>query len=400
MNKPSLLVLTSTFPRWRNDGEPAFILDLCRQLVASYQVTVIAPHFDGAAREEVMQGVSIRRFRYSWPAKTQVLAYRGGILANLRTHPASWLLLPFFFFFQWLAVVQAVRRGSFSAIHAHWIIPQGVVACAARVFLGERCPPYVVTAHGSDLNGLPGPVFRCLKKWVLTRAAAITVVSQSLQRQVLSLGEGIGPTVVLPMTIDTLTRFTPSDILRDDEHVLFVGRLVDSKGCDVLIRALSILKEEFPRLYLTVVGAGPCLSWLKALVASLKLSDRVEFVGHQPTEMLPDFYRRATLFVAPSLQEGFGLTLAEALACECPVVASDLPAFREWLSADAVSFVPPGDAIQAAKAIATLLPDRMRREAMGRMGRELVTELFDPRELVQKHVEVINRVMTLQESHG
>lgn len=400
MNKPALLVLTSTFPRWQNDGEPAFIFDQCRQLTTRYRVTVLAPHCEGAAREEMMDGVNVLRFRYGWPEKAQVLAYQGGIMANLRRRPQSLLLIPFFFIFQLRAVVNLVRRDTFAAIHAHWVVPQGVVAWMASCVLGRCCPPYVLTAHGSDLNGLHGPLFRWLKARVLIQAAAVTVVSDSLRKQALGLGAEVRKTQVLPMAVDVLSRFVPNHSARDEDHLLFVGRLVGGKGCDVLIQALAMLAGEFPQLRLTIVGAGPCQNELSALVATLHLESRVKFVGHQPSECLPSFYRKVTLFVAPSLQEGFGLTVVEALACECPVVVSDLPVFREWLPSSVVAFVPPGDIGGTAKEISALLSDSAQRKKMGQKGRELVTQLFDTRVLTRKYVDVIDRVISSQVPHG
>ena len=74
--KLRLLVLTSTFPRWHGDHEPAFVFDLARRLTDRFEVTVLAPHAPGALAEEYMDDVRVHRFRYA-PERLELLAYEG-----------------------------------------------------------------------------------------------------------------------------------------------------------------------------------------------------------------------------------------------------------------------------------------------------------------------------------
>ena len=78
-----VLVLTSTFPRWRGDREPPFVFELCRRLAASHELLVLAPHCPGAATEErLAERLTVCRFRYA-PERLESLAYEGGILEDL-----------------------------------------------------------------------------------------------------------------------------------------------------------------------------------------------------------------------------------------------------------------------------------------------------------------------------
>ncbi|MGI9262428.1 MAG: glycosyltransferase family 4 protein, partial [Woeseiaceae bacterium] len=123
-----LLVLTSTYPRWSGDTEPRFVEYLSQELAKSYEVVVLAPHCDGAARRETLskdgRSISVHRFRYFIPT-LQSLAYEGGILSRIRRNPFRILLVPFFIAAQLYAISVLHRRYRFDAIHAHWIIPQG-----------------------------------------------------------------------------------------------------------------------------------------------------------------------------------------------------------------------------------------------------------------------------------
>jgi hypothetical protein len=80
----SILILTSTYPRWQGDTEPAFAHFLRQQLTGKYRVIVLAPHHPGSLGKETVGGVPIYRFRYFFPF-AENLAYDGGIIANLKT---------------------------------------------------------------------------------------------------------------------------------------------------------------------------------------------------------------------------------------------------------------------------------------------------------------------------
>ena len=89
-----LLVVATTYPRWRDDAEPGFVHELCRRLVRrGFDVTVVCPHAAGAAPRERRDGVQVVRCRYA-PERWEVLVNSGGILGNLRRRPVAWLLLP------------------------------------------------------------------------------------------------------------------------------------------------------------------------------------------------------------------------------------------------------------------------------------------------------------------
>ena len=153
----SILVLTSTFPRWKGDVEPPFVHELARRLTDSFDVHVLAPHAPGSKRREILDGVHVHRFRYA-PSVLERLAYQGGILANLKKSPLLFGLVPFFLAAQLLAAIHLLMRQPIQVIHAHWIFPQGMVALLARA-LSRSKAKVLCTSHGGDLYGLKGAVF-------------------------------------------------------------------------------------------------------------------------------------------------------------------------------------------------------------------------------------------------
>jgi len=154
-------------------------------------------------------------------------------------------------------------------------------------------------------------------------------------------------------------------------QIVFVGRLGRDKGGFVLLRAIAALRQAGRQLRLVVAGEGQAREALGRLAATLRLADDVEFVGWQDRAGLRDLYRSATCCVFPSLREGFGLALVEALACGAPVLASNLPAFRYIDDGvGAIRFVEPGDDNTLVRELADVLDSPEVRLHMSKLARE------------------------------
>lgn len=384
-DRPRLLVIASTFPRWGGDKEPRFVESLSYELAESFDVVVLAPHCRGAARREVFSNgrkeIEVRRYRYCLTV-FETLAYNGGMLSRVRSNPFRLLLLPLFLLAQLIAATRLQREFKFDAIHAHWIIPQGLVAAAMRA-CSRRTPPILVTSHGGDLYALRGKVLERLKRWVLGRADAVTVVSGAMREYCGERGFAPGRITVQSMGVDLDTTFTPgsADVARDG--LVFVGRLVEKKGVSHLIEAMSILGSRHPDLHLNIVGDGPLLQSLTDLAESSGVADKVHFVGSVLNEEVPNYLRAASIAVMPSVvaasgdQEGLGLVAVEALGCGCAVVASDLPAVRDTIiDGETGLMAQPANAVDIAEKIAQLVDDDALRRSLAESGRRYALGRF------------------------
>ena len=135
--------------------------------------------------------------------------------------------------------------------------------------------------------------------------------------------------------------------------VLFVSSLWPYKNCDGLLRAFAQARPDLDGRRLVVVGPGrdtEYVAQLHALADELGIADDVTWVGGVPLEETVDFYRAADVFVYPSHNETFGLTILEAMACGCPVVTSDRSAMPET-AGGAAFLADPDDPASIARAI-------------------------------------------------
>ncbi len=369
---PVLLVLTSTYPRWHGDPEPGFVHELAKRLTGRFQVIVLGPHAAGVKAREAFEGVEVVRYRYA-PERWETLVNDGGIVTNLRRHRWKVLLVPGFVLLQGWHAWRLCRARKVDVIHAHWLLPQGLIAVILQAMCRRRIP-FLCTSHGADLYALRGRWVDRLKRTVVSRSAASTVVSRSMLGTLSGIGGNAEKLSVQPMGVDLSGRFVPSDQReRADSEILFVGRLVEKKGLRHLVAAMPTVLSKVPGARLTIVGFGPEEPALRKQVSKLGLEGQVEFHGAIPQERLPDYYRRATLFVAPFVEaqdgdrEGLGLVTVEAVACGCPVIIGAVPAVFDVVdpAMDSAMLVPPGDEPALAQTIVQCLlaPDEARRAA-------------------------------------
>jgi glycosyltransferase involved in cell wall biosynthesis len=119
-------------------------------------------------------------------------------------------------------------------------------------------------------------------------------------------------------------------------------------------------------------------------------SHQVIEVGFIPDAQMPTYYSLADVYVSPSLLEGFGLPLAESLACETPVVAADAGAAAEVIGPGGL-LVPPADPAALAQAVSSLLGDQDRRRGMGLRGREHIEREFGSALMLEKLLQAYER---------
>jgi glycosyltransferase involved in cell wall biosynthesis len=379
--RPQLLVLASTYPRWNGDPEPGFVHELCRRLSERFNVIALVPDAPQADPCGSMDGVEVIRYRYA-PRRWQTLVNNGGIAQNLRRFPWKWLLVPGFMLAQYFAARRLLARRPIDVIHAHWLIPQGLIALLLRA---KARKPYVVTSHGGDLFGLQHRMAVRLMQRIGASSCAMTVVSTAMQAEAMRLGLHSPRLEVLPMGVDLSSRFVSNGAIpRSANELLFVGRLVPKKGLTYLLNALPRIITRYPNAILKIVGFGPEEAALRSQSAKLGLEHAVHFLGALPQAELPILYQRAAVFVAPFVrdesgdQEGLPVALMEAIGCGCPVVVGKLAGIQDLLGSASEEFcVSPSDVPGLATSIIRALDNPGRAAEMVARIRHRVLPIVD-----------------------
>lgn len=268
------------------------------------------------------------------------------------------------------------RRIAPDLVHGHYITSNGLWAAACGVH------PLVLTAWGSDLLLTPreSGVKHALTRWILRRADLLTGDSADLIDAMHAYGVS-APCHLISWGADT-ERFQPPATPRDGSAFTLASlrQWLPNYRIDVILRALALLREREPqaRLRLLLLGGGALEPALRAQAAALGLrppgAATVEFVGRVDDAGLVRALQAADVSITVPASDATSVALLESLACGCAVVASDLPANREWVDADGGLLVPPGNAAALADALQGLLRDRARTAAMGRHNRQLALQ--------------------------
>lgn len=262
-----------------------------------------------------------------------------------------------------------------------------VLFCPVNVVPLAGLVPSVVTVHDVAFLAYPA-AFHASKRRYLSlmtrlsvhRARRVIAVSAHTKGDLVRrFGVAPGKVAVIPEAMDR--RFRPANDADapaqfkaahhlPERYILFVGTLEPRKNLRRLIEAFAQIVRHEADVALVVVGASGWLtSDLAPLVHRHGLTDRVVFTGYVVDEELPRWYQAATLFCYPSLYEGFGLPVLEAMACGAPVVTSNTSSIPE-VAGDAAVLVDPTDVAALADALQALLADAPRRAEMRRAGIE------------------------------
>lgn len=384
-----ILVVTTAFPRWPGDGHGSFIWEAVRAVAQQgVQMSVIATHSPGAATHERIEGVEIWRPRYWWPERMEVLRKEAaGLPVIWRKYPLARLQIVPFAAIYTLATARMVR--SADLIHAHWTIPAANALLARALY--RR--PLLVTVHGSDIDLVTAnPAGAWLTRRVLRRCDRVMAVSRHLAGATAALGVPAGRINVIPDGVDS-GLFAPAAPEGRAPLLVFAGSLVPRKGVTYLLQAMPPILRAFPDYRLVIVGDGSQRAELERQAQNLALGQGVTFTGALSQSDVRQWMQRARLLVLPSIEEGLGVVLLEALACGTPVVASRVGGIPDIVTPAVGRLVAPGDPGQLAEAVCALLGDPPAWAEMSGRARERVVAEYDWERIAGRHIALYRSML-------
>lgn len=354
---------------------------------------VLTVSVEGPAGADVALGT--RRTRSVWVAR-RVLSLarrRPGPVARALARPHLTLGLRL----KVLAAAEEARRRGVDTVHAHFAYRNADAAEIIGIALGTG---HSVTVHAHDIFVENSRLGRRLD------AARVVVTVCEYNRAYIARHH---PAATAKMTvIPCSTRVEAGPGRPPVENavpvVLSVGRLVEKKGFDDLIKAMAV---EAPAAQLVIIGDGPLRSDLEALAARLGVADQVTFLGSLDHQATLDWFRRADIFVlackvaADGDRDSMPVVTKEAMAAGLPVISTDEVGVPEMVDDGKTGLlVPPSSPARLAEALALLLADPRRRREMGDAGRRLVAERFDIRDQAVAVAAAIGPAATASGAEG
>jgi phosphatidyl-myo-inositol alpha-mannosyltransferase len=300
------------------------------------------------------------------PIGRSVIVPANGTLPNIILSPRS--------FFR---IRDVLRREQFDVVHLHE--PMTPTPCVAT--LAVCTAPMVGTFHANgDLGWMryAKPAWGFLADRLDHRIAVSERARESAQRWLPGEYEIVPNGVLIPAQADPAGR---------EHRVVFAGRHENRKGLHILLQAWPEIRRRTGAT-LHVCGADPLR--VRLLMTRLRVpEDGIEVLGFLPQEQFTGELLAAKALIAPSLGgESFGIVLTRALACATPVVASDIPGYRDVMTPETGLAFPPGDIGLLTDAVESMLADEPRRQAMGAAGRALAEDRYAWGALAQRLVGI------------
>jgi glycosyltransferase involved in cell wall biosynthesis len=363
----------------RTGGGPVHVKELSKSLANEYDCRI---------------DVYTRSLSKDGEAYTETTEFADGAVTVYRLGPCTDYWNPVGRATSLVSALPALYRNDYDVIHGHTFLP------ALPTQMGARATgtPNVFTVHGTALNagvGRDTSALGALKRRVERRFILNFdydhVVSVN-QEHVPMLEESHDAVSCIPNGVD-LDRFDVDESTVDG-RILFLGRLAPKKRVSDLIRAFNQMEEEYDA-ELVIVGEGPQKDELEKLTAELGLTDRVTFAGRVDSDEIPRYYASAELFVLPSVWEGHPLTLLEAWAAGCPVIASDVEGIAEFVEhGETGHLVEPEQPAELADALRYAFDNPDERREWGEAARATAQAEFSWETAARKTRRIYDTVVS------
>jgi len=298
-------------------------------------------------------------------------------------------------------MVDIAKHVGLDLLHVHYALPHASSAVMARQILNseELDLPVVTTLHGTDITLIgQDPSFAPVVTWSINESDGVTAVSDYLRQETYDHFEVTKDVEVIPNFIDT-DRF----VRQDKEHfkqalcpngekvIVHISNFRPVKNAQQVVEVFRRLQNGTSNVKLLLVGDGPDRVPTERKVRELGVSDDVRFLGKQ--DPVEEILSIADVFLMPSGSETFGLAALEAMACEVPVVASDVGGLPELIVHGETGFLCPLDDLEEFTACTRkLLIDEALHDEMAAAARTRAIETFDIDRVVPRYEEYYERV--------
>jgi glycosyltransferase involved in cell wall biosynthesis len=270
-------------------------------------------------------------------------------------------LVPTFQFLSLLFYLPWIKKQQFSGILASWGFPDAVAVSMLNKFI--KLPLYV-KVHGTDVNENSQYPARSalMKKW-LNKANTIFCASQALADVLQKTGinkhklavnyNGVNPEV-----------FYPVDQKPHHQHFVFVGSLIETKGCNELLSAFIQVKHKHPEIELDIIGEGPMKKILAEKISQSGFTDSIRLQGSVVLSKVAEFIRHANILVLPSYREGVPNVLLEAFASGTPVISTRVGGIPEVVNNEVGLIVDAKNELMLASAMEKSLTIKWSTQAI------------------------------------
>jgi glycosyltransferase involved in cell wall biosynthesis len=349
-------------------GGGVFTRDLAAELSKTCKIDIITTVYSGSARRETTGSVTVHRVP---------------VLGRTSAQTATMLSMISFLFTGTLKGISLCLRGQYDIIHTHFAVPTGPVGMALSALFKI---PNILNIYGGDiydpskkLSPHRSGFFRWAVRGILNTSSAVIAESMDIKNNALKYYSPKKGIDIIPLGIPepSFRKKTRKELsLREDRrYIIAVGRFIERKRFDDLIKALSVIRRQGIDAGLILIGDGPKTGYLTTLAKELSLNDHVSFVTNASDEEKFQYLRVSDMYALSSSHEGFGIVLLEAMSSGLPIVATNNGGQTDILT-DGVNAIltEPFDPSGLASGLIRLLNDKAFSRTMSDSNRDKMKE--------------------------
>jgi len=290
--------------------------EIAKELAKKHHVDYLTTGYKGLPQKEQKDGIMI---------------FRVPVIGRNDLSTATLLSLISFFPSCFVQGILLCSKNNYDIINAHFVIPSGLPA----VFLAKLFKKtLIISVHGGDIYDPSKKLsphrytpLRILIAWLLRQADFVVAQSSNTKENTIQFYKYQGTIEIIPLGF-TQPEFQQVDrkyLNLPENEIIFVsvGRLVKRKGYEYAIHALGSLDLDKYTFKYLIIGDGPEERFLKSLARELNIEENVVFLGYVQEELKYQYLSQSDVYLLPSLHEGFGICLLEAMYCGLPIVATN-----------------------------------------------------------------------------
>jgi glycosyltransferase involved in cell wall biosynthesis len=276
-------------------------------------------------------------------------------------------------------------------LHAHYATSYGLVGALSGFH------PFIISSWGTDVMKFPQRNFiaKSILKYNFKSADIICATSNTIKEFIQQVTKKSVRVIPFGINIEEFKPKPVKSLFKEEDFVIgSIKPLERIYNCDILIKSFEILSKKHLNLKLLMIGEGGESDGLKKLCKELRIEDKVIFTGRIPFSKVSDYFNMINVLANLSEYESFGVSVVEAMACEKPVVVTNVGGLKEVVADDSVGLkVGVGDINETAAALKLLILNKEMCKTIGKNARKHVLKYYNWEDNLSEMISIYNSVI-------
>lgn len=389
-----ILIIGSVYPRYDEDNEVPWLRESIKRLKAeNIEIQVLAPSWKGL-KSHTIDDVKVNRFRYA-TSSLEILTHDEGAPSKINNKPWMQLLAIIYVISGFIKGFNLCQKNNFDLLHVHWPFPHCLFAIPLKWIFKT---PMVINYHGASL------MLAQKKTWIkpfqkfFTKQADQILCNSSFTKSMITDLNPKANIIISPYGTTLPALKSKNNNSTNKFKLLFVGRHIERKGIIYLIKAMSLLDENYE---LNIVGEGDLTEDLKIEASAIMqdTSANIIFPGKVSSEELSNLYNQSDVFILPAIvdskgdTEGLGVVLVEAINFGLAVIASNVGGIPDVINQNTGILINEKSPKDIAKAIVELKNNPKKLQTLVTNAQNHIRKYFSWDIIISKQIKMYHQII-------